>query len=297
MQSVVSYPERGPWGNNKYRGNCSGYLIKDLIEQFHIKNMSDYMVGGGTTEDVCRDLKIPGTFLDLNRGFDMMNMDIPDRPESIFWHSPYDRAVVYSGNMYDADEVDRKYGIDCRANDLSRCRDWDEFVKKMNYCMLKQFTALQPGGYMFSLVGDIKKNGQLYSMISDIVKPGRTINILIKLQHHCTSDSFTYSNNNFIPIVHEYVLISQKEKGFIIPISMTIRRTMDMRDSLNTTWRDTVHAVLEQYGRSMTLNEIYEELGPRKKAKANPHWKEKIRQTLRDGRYFKRVSEGVYQAA
>ena len=72
---------------------------------------------------------------------------------------------------------------------------------------------------------------------------------------------------------------------------------MDMRDSLNTTWRDTVHAVLEQYGRSMTLNEIYEELGPRKKAKANPHWKEKIRQTLRDGRYFKRVSEGVYQAA
>ena len=149
-----------------------------------------------------------------------MNMDIPDRPESIFWHSPYDRAVVYSGNMYDADEVDRKYGIDCRANDLSRCRDWDEFVKKMNYCMLKQFTALQPGGYMFSLVGDIKKNGQLYSMISDIVKPGRTINILIKLQHHCTSDSFTYSNNNFIPIVHEYVLISQKEKGFIIPLSM-----------------------------------------------------------------------------
>lgn len=44
MQSVVSYPDRGPWGNNKYRGNCSGYLIKDLIEQFHIKNMSDYMV-------------------------------------------------------------------------------------------------------------------------------------------------------------------------------------------------------------------------------------------------------------
>ena len=34
MQSVVSYPDRGPWGNNKYRGNMSGYLVKDIIEQF-----------------------------------------------------------------------------------------------------------------------------------------------------------------------------------------------------------------------------------------------------------------------
>ena len=34
MQSIVSYKERGNYGNAKYRGNCSGYIIKDLIEQF-----------------------------------------------------------------------------------------------------------------------------------------------------------------------------------------------------------------------------------------------------------------------
>ena len=62
MQSVVSYPDRGPWGNNKYRGNMSGYLVKDIIEQYHLKQLSDYMVGGGTTEDVCRAKGIPGTF-------------------------------------------------------------------------------------------------------------------------------------------------------------------------------------------------------------------------------------------
>jgi hypothetical protein len=28
--SVVSYPDRGPWGDSRYRGNCSGYLVKDL---------------------------------------------------------------------------------------------------------------------------------------------------------------------------------------------------------------------------------------------------------------------------
>ena len=29
--SVVSYPDRGPWGDFRYRGNCSGHLVKDLI--------------------------------------------------------------------------------------------------------------------------------------------------------------------------------------------------------------------------------------------------------------------------
>ena len=83
MKSVVSYPDRGSYGNNKYRGNCSGRLIADLIDQYKLHSLSDYMVGGGTTEDVCKVKNIPGTFLDLNRGFDMMTMDIPERPENI----------------------------------------------------------------------------------------------------------------------------------------------------------------------------------------------------------------------
>ena len=32
MQSIVNYEKRGDFGNPKYRGNCSGYLIKDLIQ-------------------------------------------------------------------------------------------------------------------------------------------------------------------------------------------------------------------------------------------------------------------------
>ena len=32
MQSVISYKERGKYGNSNYRGNCSGYVIKDLID-------------------------------------------------------------------------------------------------------------------------------------------------------------------------------------------------------------------------------------------------------------------------
>ena len=33
MNSVISYPDRGQYGRNEYRGNCSGYVIKDLIQQ------------------------------------------------------------------------------------------------------------------------------------------------------------------------------------------------------------------------------------------------------------------------
>jgi hypothetical protein len=44
LTSVVSYPDRGKYGNNKWRGNCSGYLIKDLLEWYKPKKAFDPMV-------------------------------------------------------------------------------------------------------------------------------------------------------------------------------------------------------------------------------------------------------------
>ena len=31
LTSIVSYPERGEGGSNRYRGNCSPRLVEDLI--------------------------------------------------------------------------------------------------------------------------------------------------------------------------------------------------------------------------------------------------------------------------
>ena len=39
--SVVSYPSRGPWGDAQYRGNCSGFLVKDLILRFGCQSIFD----------------------------------------------------------------------------------------------------------------------------------------------------------------------------------------------------------------------------------------------------------------
>ena len=43
LTSIVSYPERGEGGNNKYRGNCSPKLIEDLSGFFKPSEICDYM--------------------------------------------------------------------------------------------------------------------------------------------------------------------------------------------------------------------------------------------------------------
>lgn len=297
MVSVVSYPDRGKYGNNKYRGNCSGHLIEDIISQYKIRSLSDYMVGGGTTEDVCKALNIAGTFLDLNRGYDMLSMEIPERPENIFWHPPYGQMITYSDVMYSADEIQKQYGFDPRIDDLSRARDWDDFVDKMNYCCLKQFSALEKGGRMFVLMGDWKQKGRLYSMLCDIAKPGTLEQIIIKTQHNCVSDSRTYSNKNFVPIVHEYLMVVRKDDAVIIPVSITRKCSLDVRDSQNTTWRDVVAGVLEDAGRPMRLAELYQAIDGHKKCQTNPNRQAKVRQTLQKYSCFKPVEVGVWQAA
>ena len=233
MKSVVSYPDRGEGGNNQYRGNCSPKLIEDIIAQYGVRNLSDYMVGSGTTEDVCNRLGVPGTFLDLNRGFDMMSMDIPDRPGNVFWHPPYESIVTYSDVMYSASEIMKQYGFDPKVNDLSRCKNWEDFVRKMNYCCLKQFTAMEKGGRMFILMGDIKKRGRLYSMLLDIAKPGTVEQIIIKTQHNCVSDRCSYSGK-FVPIAHEYLLVLRKDAPLIFDVSMNRTVTCDVRGARQT---------------------------------------------------------------
>lgn len=295
MISVVSYPDRGTGGKNTYRGNCSPRLVEDLIDQYHIRYLSDYMVGGGTTEDVCKARHVPGIFRDLNRGFDLMTMEIPDRPENIFWHPPYGGMIIYSDQMYKAQEIIDRYGFDPRVNDLSRAAGWEDFVRKMNYCMLKQFSSLEKGGWMFVLMGDWKQKGKLYSMLCDIAKPGTLEQIIIKMQHNCVSDSRTYGGRNFVPIVHEYCMVVRKDAALIIPVTVIRRCGMDMRDSQNATWRDVIAAILEDSGKPMNLSELYQAIDGHKKCDSNQHWKAKIRQTLRSWRGFAEITEGCWR--
>ena len=153
LTSIVSYPERGTGGSNRYRGNCSPKLIEDLIGFFKPNEICDYMCGSGTTQDAARSMGITSHCYDLHSGFDLINCEIPERPEFVFWHPPYWDMITYSDVMYKASAVQSKYGYDPRQFDLSRIHKWEDFVRVMNYAMMKQFCALERGGRMAVLVG------------------------------------------------------------------------------------------------------------------------------------------------
>lgn len=231
----------------------------------------------------------------MHSGFDILNCDIPERPEFVFWHPPYWDIIVYSDVMYKASDVMSKFGYDPIKHDLSRIQDWNKFVEVMNYAMMKQYSALQKGGRMAVLMGDIKKKGKLYSMISEIIKPGTLENIIIKAQHNCFSDNIIYSGH-FIPILHEYVMIVRKDNPLIFPILFSKKQNSDIRDMPGATWRDVVAAVLEEKTESVPLSYLYEQLAEHKKAKQNKWWKEKIRQTLQyNPAYFVHTERGMWK--
>jgi len=297
LKSIVSYPDRGVGGNNSYRGNCSPRLISDLIDQFNCTDISDYMCGSGTTEDVAKQKRIISHCYDLNRGFDLVNMEIPERNKMIFWHPPYGDMISYAGSQYSAEDVEKKYGFNPIASDLSQIKDWDKFIKMLNYCMMKQYASLDKGGRIAVLMGDMKKKGKLYSMLVDIVKPGTLENIVIKAQHNCWSNNISY-NGKFIPIIHEYMMICRKDEPMLIPVKMTIQRDMDIRDLCAPTWKDVVYDVLQRLGRPVRLEELYQAIDVHRRTKTNQHWKEKVRQTLYCfPQYFQNEIRGVWKLA
>ena len=252
MKSIVSYPERGSGGKNTYRGNCSPLLIEDLIRQYNPDTIADYMVGSGTTGDVAKRMGIPSFCYDLNRGFDLLNNEIKERPDFMFWHPPYWDIIRYSGEQYRIEEVVSKYGIDPSASDLSRKQSWEHFLKEIDYCTVKQFAALEKGGHLAILMGDVKKKRKLYSMILEIAKPGTIEQIVIKAQHNCVSDGIHYSGKPFIPIVHEYLLILRKDHALMYNYQLTGNVEGDIRDLNLPTWKEVVAGVLEETGGKVT---------------------------------------------
>ena len=190
------------------------------------------------------------------------------------------------------------YGDTPLKNDLSHIKDYQEFIKAINYCLAKQYSSLKVGGRMAILMADIKKNKRLYSMLLDMNKLGTVEQIVIKEQFNCMSDNRKYSNENFIRIAHEYCLILRKDEPLILDYMITKRGKMDFRDSLNITWKDLVASVMESLGGKSNLESLYKKLEGYKKTSNNPNWKAKVRQTLQiNPNLFRNIERGVWGIA
>ena len=202
MKSVVSYPWRGKFGNWKYRGNCSGLLVKDLLEHFKPALVFDPMEGSGTVGDVCREMNIRYIGKDLKKGFDLTGDALPDEsPDFIFFQPPYWNIIPYSDNK----------------NDISNAGTYPEFMRKINVCLSRLSGFLKEEGILCILIGDKRKEGKYYPLASDIAQEMKKFkememkSILVKVQHNTKSEGIDYKGK-FIPIQHEYCLIYRKKK-------------------------------------------------------------------------------------
>ena len=204
--SVVSYPDRGPWGDARYRGNCSGHLVKDLILRFNCQSVFDPAEGSETVRDVVsginkylrQDIYYEGR--DLNKGWDTLSSPLPEKQFDLVWyHPPYWDIIHYSDS----------------PKDLSNCPTLEDFEFKLNQSIERLYRVVRPNGILAILIGDKRKDGNYYALFKTLLlnkNIGKLKAIMIKVQHNCSSDRIAYSSKNpfLISIRHEYCLVFQK---------------------------------------------------------------------------------------
>jgi len=288
MKSVISYPDRGNWGSNAWRGNLSGYVMVDLINHFKPKLVVDVCEGSGTSGDVCRDMGVEYVGLDLHKGNDFTKDSVLKRlsrpADLVFSHPPYHNMIQYSGNMYGS----------ALSEDTSRCRSVDEFLAMSEVMLLNQREATREGGVYSSLIGDMRKNGMFRSFQADFINmmpKDELISVTIKIQHNCVSNNRNYSNS-FIPILHEYLLVWKKSAATLFAI--TYQKAVDLTRQVATSWRNAIRLVLMELGSEVSLTEIYNEVErvAGNLIKNNKNWKAKVRQKLQQ--HHTHVKRGVW---
>lgn len=289
--SLMSFPNRGPWGNRNYRGNGSGFVQKGLIEHFRPDYFVDPAEGSGTSRDVARDLGVRYTGLDLHSGFNLLRDNLRKRIERpadlIFFHPPYGEMIKYSGNMWG----------EAHPDDLSRVGNGDEFCAKMEIALKNIHDALEKGGYYAVLIGDMRKDGEYISWQSDIIglKIGKLKGICIKSQHNCVSDKRNYSGN-FIPINHEYLMIFARENVLVSMGEFLLEKGARIAKRHAGTWKEIIARVFHESSGELTIDQTVKAVLERIDSTENKHVEAKVRQILQSPA-FQKLAPGRYALA
>ncbi len=288
--SVVSYPDRGSWGDSRYRGNCTGHIVRDFFESYMTRKNGlavDPSIGGGTSVDVAREMGLRFIGTDLHQGFNLLTDDLAsflgEEAHIAWWHPPYAGMLQYSGVEWG----------EANKWDMSRM-NLQDFTEALELAVMNIHDAVERGGVYGILMGNMRKAGKYYNLSSLVerVAPGKLIDEVIKVQHNCVSDSRAY-RGNLVRIAHEKLLVFRKLQAALFLIGKVERRAEAMT---GITWSAAVRRVL-QGGKTLHLKEINAAVEPYAKQRNNNHWTAKVRQVLQDERYFVRVEPGVYRLA
>lgn len=298
LTSIASYFARGKYGSNSWRGNCSGLLIRDLLNHYKPDVFGDLAVGSGTSIDVAKDLGYTSSntvFSDLNPKYGGVDISGPDLDfplmDFIFFHPPYfvfpgSSMPVYSGKG-------GMWGDEINPHDGSHIHSEAAFKVWFDQCNANLYKLLKKGGRMAILMGDSRYKGKYYSMFKEMDIIGDIEQVIIKQQHNCLTDTIKYSGK-FIPIQHEYLVIVRKESPYVVPITHITHHKRDIRTSEKVTWATIISMVLENHGGRMTKDELVSVLEQHPKAKNNSHIYAKLRQEIqRHPKMFHRIDNDI----
>lgn len=228
--SVWSFSERGNWATHdaKYRGNCSPYVVRNLILRYSKEDewILDQFVGGGTSlvEAKLLNRNIIGTDINPNalercgkkinfeygvgkveiREADARNLEFirNDSIDFVCTHPPYANIIKYSD------------GID---GDISLL-DYDEFLDSMGQVAIEAYRVLKKGKYCAFIIGDIRQKGSVrplgFETMLKFENAGFKLKeIIIKQQHNCKMTAKWEKisvEKNFFLLAHEYVFVLKK---------------------------------------------------------------------------------------
>lgn len=227
VTSVWSFKERGEWATHKgdYPGNCSPYVVKNLLIKYSNKNdiVLDQFVGSGTTmiESLLLNRKTIG--IDINdKALNITKSRIKDiggkyklikgdatkltlKNKSIDFictHPPYMDIIKYSNGI---------------IGDISLLSG-EEFYNSIKLVAKESFRVLKEKCYCAILIGDVRKNGLIvpvgFNVMELFLNEGFLLKeIIIKEQHNCKSTDKWIEiakKRNFLLIQHEYIFVFQK---------------------------------------------------------------------------------------
>lgn len=229
MTSVWSFPERGAWAthSNKYRGNWSPYVPRNLILRYSNEGdlVLDQFAGSGTTLIEAKLLGRNAFGVDINPNaiklceksikFEIskpthvairkgdarkLNFISSESIDLVATHPPYADIIKYSDGI---------------EGDLSQF-SVNEFLENMRLVASESFRVLKKRKICSFLIGDVRKRGILYpvgfELMNVFVNAGFTLKeIVIKEQHNCIgTKKWLSKKNDFLLIAHEYLLVFQK---------------------------------------------------------------------------------------
>ena len=278
--SILSFPERGPWGKSSWRGNCSGYVYLELFKRLMPKVFVDAMVGSGTSVEVAKELQIEAYGLDLHKGFNVLRDSIIEavgKPaDLVLSHPPYGPMIKYSG-------PGGMWGDQPHPDDLSHCIDDEDFHRKLQLALLNQREATVPGGYYGTIISELRQNGRYVSYQAEAIArmpADELAAVLIKAQHNTQSGGKSYGKMALPFILHEYILLWRRKDMSLFAVLKSVATQAQAR--LTGTWKNVVRQCLVDLGGNADLDAIYSKVAGSgfERVSTNPHWKERVRATL-----------------